>query len=93
MKAKSGFILRELAGEYVLAPAGDRLREYRDVVLMNELSAFLWQRLREGATRGQLLDAVLSAYEVEKETAEHDLDAALERFFTLGIIERDDAGI
>ena len=79
MKVKSGFILRNIAGEYVLAPRGDRIREFRDVILMNELSAFIWERLQSETSRQQLLGSILEEYEVDEETAAGDMDAALEK--------------
>ena len=87
MKAKSGFILRNLVGEYVLAPAGDRIREFRDVILMNELSAFIWERLQSEISRQQLLDSILDEYEVDEATAAGDMDAALEKMMSAGILE------
>ena len=87
MKVKSGFILRNIAGEYVLTPRGDRIKEFRDVILMNELSAFIWKRLQSETSRQQLLGSILEEYEVDEETAAGDMDAALEKMISIGIIE------
>ncbi len=87
MKAKDGFLLRELMGEYVLVPRGSRVREFRDAVLMNDLSAFLWERLQRETTPGELLAAVLEEYDVDEERAAGDLSAALEKMTALGILE------
>ena len=86
MKAKSGFILRNLVGEYVLAPTGERIRDFRDVILMNELSAFIWERLQSEISRQQLLDSILYEYEIDKATAADDMDAALKKMMSIGII-------
>ena len=87
MKVKSGFILRNIVGEYVLAPRGDRIKELRDVILMNELSAFIWKRLQSETFRQQLLGSILEEYEVDEETAAGDMDTALEKMQLIGIIE------
>ncbi len=87
VKAKEGFLLRELMGEYVLVPRGSRVREFRDAVLMNDLSAFLWERLQRETTPGELLAAVLEEYDVDEERAAGDLSAALEKMTALGILE------
>ena len=44
MKASTGFILRNLAGEYVVMPAGDNIGAFGGAILMNELSAFVWEQ-------------------------------------------------
>ena len=87
MKAKSGFILRNLVGEYVLAPTGDRIRDFREIILMNELSAFIWERLQSGMSRQQLLDSILDEYEIDEAAAAGDMDAALEKMISIGIVE------
>jgi hypothetical protein len=87
VKAKRGFLQRELMGEYVLVPRGSRVREFRDAVLMNDLSAFLWERLQRETTPRELLSAVLEEYDVDEERAAGDLSAALEKMTALGILE------
>ena len=41
MKTSSNFVLRRVAGECMLMPAGDNISTFRGVLLMNELSAFV----------------------------------------------------
>lgn len=87
LKARGDLILRNLAGEYVLLPRGAAIREFHGTMVMNELSAFIWNRLREPATRDELLAAVLAEYDIDEATAAADLDALLARFTELGIIQ------
>lgn len=54
---------------------------------LNELSAFVWNRLKTPAARQELLDAILSEYDVSKGTAAEDLDELLARFKALGLLE------
>ena len=87
MKARSGFILRNLVGEYVLMPVDDNIRSFGGSVLLNELSAFVWEKLQTSVTRDELLAEILNAYEVDAETASADLDQLLENLNRLGMIE------
>ena len=87
MKARSGFILRNLVGEYVLMPVDDNIRSFSGSVLMNELSAFVWEKLQTPVTRDELLAEILGVYEVDAETASADLDQLLENLNRLGMIE------
>ncbi len=87
MKAREGFVLRNIMGDYVLSPAGSRIKEFQATIVMNELSAFIWGKLQEDTTREDLINAILGEYDVERETADRDLDALLTKFRDYGILE------
>ena len=87
MKASTGFILRNLAGEYVVMPAGDNIGAFGGAILMNELSAFVWEQLKVSVSRDEVLARILDRYEVEEKTAAADLDALLAEMKRMGIIE------
>ena len=87
MKAKEGFILRNIMGDYILSPKGSTIKEFQATVVMNELSAFVWGKIQEEITRDDLTEAILEEYDVERETAEKDLDLLLTKFRDYGILE------
>ena len=87
MKAKNGFVLRKVVDEQILMPVGDNIGQFNGTVLMNDVSSFVWEKLQEPVTKEELLQAVLSEFEVDEETASRDLDELLEKFAGLGIIE------
>lgn len=87
MKAKEGFVLRTIVDEYMLLPTGTNIGRFDGTVVFNEVSAFLWQKLQQATTRQNLLDALLEEYDVSQDVAEKDLDALLERFSQLGLLE------
>lgn len=79
MKIKDGFILREVAGSYIVVAVGDAVKTFNGVITLNETSAFLWNVLIKGATEEELVNALLGEYEVEKETAEKGVKAFINR--------------
>ena len=87
MKARDGFVLRNLAGERLLLPAGDRIRDFSMVIVMNELTAFVWEKLQCPVSRQALLDAVLDEYDTDRDTASRDLDSLLEKLRGYGLLE------
>lgn len=87
MKAADGFVLRNIAGERLLMPVGERIDAFKGAVLMNELSAFIWEKLQSPITRDRLLAEILAQYAIDKETAAADLDAVLAQLKQVGIIE------
>ena len=87
MKAKSGFVLRNIAGEYMLMPVGDNISNYKGAVLLNKVSAFIWEKLQDPVSRDDLLTAVLDEFDVDESTAANDLDDILKKFDELGLTE------
>ena len=87
MKAKQGFILRNVVDEHILMPTGDNIAKFNGTVLLNEVSAFVWEKLQNPVSKDDLLRAVLDEFEVEKAVASADLDALLATLREYGIIE------
>ena len=87
LKAKSGFILRDVMGEYILMPIDDNIGKYNGVVLLNDVSAFLWKKLEHPVSRDDLLAALLDQYRVDEATAANDLDLLLEKLRSFDVIE------
>lgn len=74
MKIKDGFSLYEVAGSYVVVPAGDETLDFNGMVTLNETGAFLWKQLERECTRQQLVEALLEEYEVSREQAQQSVD-------------------
>lgn len=90
MKAKDGFVLRNIVGEHVLMPTGDNINQFNGAVLFNEQAAFLWEKLQNPVSRDDLLQALLSVYNVDEATAARDLDAVLEKMRGFSLIAEED---
>ena len=79
MKIKEGFILREVAGSFIVVAVGEAVKTYNGVIKLNETSAFLWNKLVKGATEDELVDALLEEYDVEKEVAVKGVQSFINR--------------
>ena len=89
MKAKDGFVLRDIVGEKILMPTGSNIGKFKGTVLLNDVSAFVWNKLQTPMSREDLLAAILDEFEVEESVAAADLDALLATFTEYGVIEKD----
>ena len=89
MKAKSGFVLRNIVGEKILMPTGDNIGKFKGTILMNDVSAFVWEKLQNPMSRNDLLAAILDEFEVEESVAAADLDALLAKLNEYEVIEND----
>ena len=77
MKIRDGFILRKVAGSYIAVATGEESVNFNAMVTTNETGAFLWEKLKDETTEEELLSALLSEYDVDKETAKADISEFL----------------
>ena len=68
-KVKEGFLLREIAGRFMAVPYGGRTSEMHGMVALNETAAFMWRMLESECTESDLINGLLSEYEVSQEDA------------------------
>lgn len=74
MKIKKGFILRNVAGNNVVAPIGDASIDFNGMMSLNETGAFIFGKLIDGISREELIEAVIEQYGIDKELAQKDVD-------------------
>lgn len=86
MQIKKQLIKRDIAGDTILVPVGESVYDSNGLFALNELGAFLWDRLPQAQGRDALLEAVLEEYDVSREQAAADLDEFLGKLSSFGII-------
>lgn len=86
MKIEKEFILREIAGDYILVPVGSTALEFNGLLTVNEIGAFLWERLKKETTIDALTAAVLEEYEVDEGTARRDVEEFVASLQKVGVI-------
>lgn len=74
MKIKDGFMLREVAGAYVVVPVGGRADDFNGMIHLNETGAFFWKLVSGGADRQEMIDKGLAEYDVAPEKIAEDVD-------------------
>ena len=78
MKLKDGFIMRTVAGETVVLPTGG-VTDLDMMITLNDTARFLWERLAVGAEADELVQALLSEYEVTEEVATRSVNAFIDK--------------
>lgn len=72
-KVKPGYVLREIADEYLAVPVGTG----GEIVILNPVSKLLWERMQASQTLDELTAAVTDEYEVDPVEARNDILAFL----------------
>ncbi len=79
MKLKMEFMLRQVAGYYVVVPVGDACVDFNGMVNLNETGAFLFERLQQETSREELVKALLQEYQVDEATAKQAVDGFVDK--------------
>ena len=73
MKRNSGFLIRQVAGRYVLAPVGEMTKSFSGMITMNATGKFLWDLMEQDQTIDSMAQALAENYEVELDKAKEDV--------------------
>lgn len=75
MKLKEGFVLRQVAGSWVVVAVGPASVSFDGMLSLNDSGALLWKALSEGRDP---VAALTGEYEVPPEQAARDVEEFLE---------------
>lgn len=90
MRISTEFMLREIAGDYVVVPTGQAVFQFMGLMTLNEVGACLWGQLQQAScTVEQLTQQVCQTYDVEVETARADVEEFLQALESRGILCHD----
>ena len=87
MKLKHEFIVRQIAGEYVLIPMGKSALAFSGMVTTNEVGAFICRQLAKPVSQEALLDAICAEFEVSRQTAQEDMEQFLRNLRKADLLE------
>jgi len=88
MKIKGGFLLREIAGTQIVVPIGERVIDFKGMMILNDVSATVWSFMSEDRTFDDILGFILETYEVDRLTAKGDLTRLIEQMEESGVLEK-----
>ena len=87
MKVQKEFVLREIAGDYVIIPTGKTVLSFNGLITVNEVGADLWKMLQSEVTFDDLLHGILESYDVDEKTAREDIQEFLDTLIEGGVLD------
>lgn len=78
MKIKDGFLIKNIANEWVAVPIGTRTSEISGLVSLSDTGKFLWELLKDEKSENDLVTAMLDEYDVDEQTARVDVKEYLD---------------
>jgi hypothetical protein len=86
VRVDSGFVLREIAGDYVIIPTGKIVLTFNGLITVNEVGVSIWNMLQKEVTFEEIVKGILDEYEVEESVARQDVEEFLEKLAENGIL-------
>lgn len=90
MRINKEFVLREIAGDYVIIPTGQTVLEFNGLITVNEVGVSIWNMLQEEVTEDDLVDGILNEYEVEEEVAREDIREFIDTLVAGNILAKEE---
>lgn len=75
MKIKEGYLLRNVASNYIVVAVGEAGIDFNGIITINETGAFLWKELEKGSSESELISKLTKEYEVSEEIAAKDVSS------------------
>ena len=89
MKIKNGFVLKEMSkdsGINIVVAVGEASKKLNGYLTLNESGVIIWKTLLNGASVEDVVNAILSEYEVPYEIAKKDVELVIENLRKIGAI-------
>lgn len=87
MKIKKDFILRKVSDSYIVVPVGEAVVDFSGMVNLNESGSMLFEALQKGCEENDLVELLLSEYDVDRATASADVKRFINKVKEADILE------
>lgn len=87
MKIKEGFILKNIAGENIVVPVGEKVIDFTAMISLNETSATIWKLMENDVEKEEIVAALLEEYDVAEEKVKADVDVFVDKLVEAGLVE------
>lgn len=89
-KVKPCFVIKEVAGDYIVFPRGNEALQFSSVLVFNETGALLWHVMENGASLACMSDKLSQQYGISLEQAASDINDLINKMDEAGLLEKYD---
>lgn len=87
MKVKSGYVLKSVAGQYIVVPTGTEAINFNGLLNLNESGKLLFETLLNETSLEELTKVLTDTYEIDEVTAKADVLSFINKLKSKHIIE------
>ena len=89
MKIDKEFVLREIAGDYIIIPTGKTILDFNGLITVNDVGTLIWKMLQEEVSIEEITKRILEEYDVEESVARADIEEFLGELRKHGILTEE----
>jgi hypothetical protein len=89
MRRNSGFVRRDIAGESIIVPCGERVAEINGLFSLNDVGTAIWELLARDCSLQDIAILITTRYGISEERAVKDAGAFIEEMRNLGLLNND----
>ena len=86
MKMQEGFVMREVAGQYVVVAVGEASKTFHGMIKLNSTGKDIWEGLEKGLTEEEIVEVLVDKYDVQNSDVKNDVQEFLKQMREVGII-------
>lgn len=86
-RIRSGYILRQIAGEYAIIPINEESLITNAIMIPNESAAFIWAAFEQPCTIDDVVTKGMDKYDAPKEQIQKDVERFVSASLNLKIME------
>ena len=87
MKLCEEFVVRQVMDDTIAVPVGRTALRLNGIIMLNDVSKLIWERLEQGTTLEEIVKTVTNAFEVSAEEAEADAMEFLDKLRKMQLLE------
>lgn len=87
MKIKEGFMLRNVADNFVVVPVGKASLEFKGLINLNHVGAFIWKCLENETTTEEVVMKVAKEYGIDESLANRDVTAFINKLVEAKLLD------
>ncbi|MBQ7383617.1 MAG: PqqD family protein [Clostridia bacterium] len=87
MKIKSGFVVREVAGQTIVVALGEATKIFNGMIRLNETGRIIWDMLSVGSEKADIVRRITEEYDIDEKTVQADVDAFINTLQGANILE------
>ena len=89
-RKKEEVVSREIAGETILVPVRGKLADMQKIFSLNQTAEYIWQNLSGKKKLNDILEGVLSQFDVSKKEVEKDILEFITELINANLIEESE---
>ena len=89
MRLSEDFICRQVCGETLLMPVGEKTKQFNGIFTLSETGAFLMNEIAKGADADAAAAGLAAQFEIGADVAAQDTHEFLEQLLSYGILVDD----